>query len=205
MFEDLLKALGLGVCIGVYTFVKHLYDKWVEKKAIENNKKKSLGKIELVLNINSMVQDRLALLRDHYSASRAKVFQFHNGEYYLNGAGVEKFSMSHISVKPGMAVPYNFEEYYTKKEISMSVELIKPICDSSFYYLKTDDLPETSRWRRIFRFNDIKAHLFAKIDYQGFAEGFISISWHDDLEHDTDPTEIIRAAEEIGLLLRTDK
>ncbi|EMO78540.1 hypothetical protein LEP1GSC126_0042 [Leptospira kirschneri str. 200801774] len=198
LLHQAINAAGIIGGLAIATATKYLYELWTEWMKT----KKDRGKIQRELNRNTSVQEHLAVLRDHYNASRAKVFLFHNGEYYHNGRGVEKFSLTNIVVRTGMAYPYKFKEFYTQQPISQSLEIIKPICESDSFFLSTDSLPESSAWKDVFRFNEIKAHLFAKIEYNGKIEGFLSVSWHDDSDIIHDPKEIIETAGDIGILLR---
>ncbi|EMO29400.1 hypothetical protein LEP1GSC170_1207 [Leptospira interrogans serovar Bataviae str. HAI135] len=198
MIEEILSETGIVAGVATITVIKYISDKcaqWLKSY-------RDRGKIQRELNRNTSVQELLAVLRDHYKASRAKVFLFHNGEYYHNGTGVEKFSLTNIVVKSGMAYPYDFNNFYTNQSISQSLEIIKPICESDSVYLLTDSLPESSAWKDIFRFNKIKAHLFAKIEYKGKIEGFVSVSWHEEINRIPQKQEIEEAATGIGILLR---
>ncbi|WP_246838756.1 hypothetical protein [Leptospira stimsonii] len=201
MIEQFTNAAGFALAMAIGTIAKLSFDWWT----VWFKTKRDKEKIPRELDRNFDVQERLAILRDRYSASRAKVFQFHNGEYYFNGTGIEKFSMTNISVRPGIAYPYKFKEFYSSQPISQSLELIKPICENEAFFLKTSDLPDHSGWKDVFRFNEIKSHLFAKIEHNGKIEGFISVSWHEDMVIEIDPTEIIKTAEQIGILLRRRK
>ncbi|EMN93384.1 hypothetical protein LEP1GSC110_3539 [Leptospira interrogans serovar Medanensis str. UT053] len=198
VIEEILSASGIVAGVAAIHILKYISDRWTEW--LKSNRDR--GKIQRELNRNTSVQELLAVLRDHYNASRAKVFLFHNGEYYHNGTGVEKFSLTNIVVKSGMAYPYEFNNFYTNQSISQSLEIIKPICESDSVYLLTESMPESSVWKDIFRFNKIKAHLFAKIDYKGKIEGFVSVSWHEDINRIPQKQEIEEAATEIGILLR---
>jgi len=53
-------------------------------------------------NITQVVE-RLAELRSALGADRACVFQFHNGDYFINGSPILRMSCTHESVAPGVA------------------------------------------------------------------------------------------------------
>lgn len=60
---------------------------------------------DLTINKSAMVQGLLSELRAVVDSDRVRLFQLHNGEYFLSGESSMKISMTHVYVKTGIAIP----------------------------------------------------------------------------------------------------
>ena len=83
-----------GIIIPI--IVVYIRAKLDEKKANKNDK------LEAEIKACNIVNSKLDILREEFSADRAWVMQFHNGgHYYPTGKSIQKFSMFYESVEPG--------------------------------------------------------------------------------------------------------
>mgnify|MGYP003343912152 CR=1 FL=1 len=82
-----------GIIIPI--IVVYIRAKLDEKKANKNDK------LEAEIKACNIVNSKLDILREEFSADRAWVMQFHNGgHYYPTGKSIQKFSMFYESVEP---------------------------------------------------------------------------------------------------------
>jgi hypothetical protein len=71
-------------------------------KRIELKKLKKNDKLESEIEVCNIINNKLDMMRDEFSADRIWIMQFHNGgHYYPTGKSIQKFSMFYESVEPG--------------------------------------------------------------------------------------------------------
>lgn len=96
LFENLSEILIL-LAIAILTACLGRIKNWWKDRAIK--------KFERGINQNMRVQQLLAEVRVTYSADRASLYQFHNGDYYHSGESIMKCSLTHFVTRTGISNP----------------------------------------------------------------------------------------------------
>jgi hypothetical protein len=60
------------------------------------------GKNDNFIFIHSEIHEMLTELRVLTDSARAQIIQFHNGEYFMDGVSMRKFSVTHESLEKGI-------------------------------------------------------------------------------------------------------
>lgn len=89
------------------------------------------------LNRNVRIKDLLQEIRVHFDADRVKLYQFHNGDYYVTGESVQKMSLSHYVVKRGVegpeakhqGIPVSYVSAILAEMVAADGVLVKPVAD----------------------------------------------------------------------------
>lgn len=96
LLKSIADILGL-VLLASATFFFQRIKTWIQEHQAR--------KFDLSINKSAKTQFLISELRAITDADRIKVFQLHNGEYFLNGGELMKSSMTHYYVKTGVAIP----------------------------------------------------------------------------------------------------
>jgi len=89
---EVLGVFGVGIVVGLFTMIK-------KKKFTLNLERK---KEKRTAAAHSNVHETLTELRLLVRASRALVFQFHNGGKFADGSSIKRFSVTHESCGAGV-------------------------------------------------------------------------------------------------------
>lgn len=90
-----------GILGAVVIFIKKILD-IIADKLFE-----SKDKVIETLNAGKLVKDSLESLRVQWGADRASIIQFHNGGFFSNGESMQKFTITHEEISPGVNPLYN--------------------------------------------------------------------------------------------------
>jgi hypothetical protein len=94
----------LGVAIGFFGFGLVIgASGWIVQWLKNKKKVVSEKEVEKEIKKHSQVHDLLGDLRFKTDAGRACLFEFHNGEYYISGQPILKFSMTNESLVLGVS------------------------------------------------------------------------------------------------------
>jgi hypothetical protein len=103
MFETLdpdLRTSIIGFVSGLLgtlvIFIKKILDK------VADNLFEPKDKVLEVLNLGKLIKDSLESLRVEWNADRASIVQFHNGGYFSNGESMQKLTITHEEIGPGV-------------------------------------------------------------------------------------------------------
>ena len=103
MFENLdpdvrTSLIGFisGILGAIVIFIKKILD-MVADKLFEPK-----DKVIETLNAGKLVKDSLESLRTEWGADRACVIQFHNGGFFSNGESMQKITITHEEISPGI-------------------------------------------------------------------------------------------------------
>ena len=80
-------AIGSALILGGIKFFKKM-----KKEFIKDN----------FIQIHTEIHELLTELRVLTDSARTQVIQFHNGEYFIDGISMRKFSLTHESVEKGI-------------------------------------------------------------------------------------------------------
>jgi len=108
MFENLdpdvrTSLIGFisGILGAIVIFIKKILD------IVADRLFESKDKVIETLNAGKLVKDSLESLRTEWSADRACIIQFHNGGFFSNGESMQKLTITHEEISPGITPLYN--------------------------------------------------------------------------------------------------
>jgi len=103
MFDSLdpdVRTSVIGFISGLFGalvfFIKKILDK-VADKLFEPK-----DQVLEILNVGKLVKDSLESLRTEWGADRASIVQFHNGGYFSSGESMQKLTITHEEIGPGV-------------------------------------------------------------------------------------------------------
>lgn len=128
---EVMGVFGVGIVVGLWTMIKK------RKIAARADVKKE----ERIARTHSRVHETLTELRLLVCASRAVVFQFHNGGKFADGSSIKRFSVTHESCGTGVQgmLLESQDVLLTRYK-----ELVDILDTSSNKIIRTSDLPQCS-------------------------------------------------------------
>lgn len=85
-----------GLLGAIVIFIKKILDSLAVKLF------ESTDKVLETLNSGKLVKDSLDNLRCQWDADRASIIQFHNGGFFSNGESMQKLTITHEEISPGV-------------------------------------------------------------------------------------------------------
>jgi hypothetical protein len=151
----------LGLSIGVHRF-------WKSKRKTDN-----------FILIHGEINERLTELRVASNSMRVSVMQFHNGEYYMDGISMRKFSVSHESSYKG----YTSQALKFKNTLcSLFIPLVTKVLENRPLIYSVNALPENSFTKHFFEDEFISHFACLPLKNKNTNVGFILIQWHKDYQ-----------------------
>jgi hypothetical protein len=137
---------------------------------------KSLKKIisnDNFMVVHSEIHELLTELRVLTDSARAQVIQFHNGEYFMDGISMRKFSLTHESVQKGIESDGERIQGYL---CSIFLPLLLLVNDNEPKIHYTCDLKE-SYVKQYFESKNVEAFLVLPIKINNQTTGFCMVQW----------------------------
>lgn len=125
------------------------------------------------ITIHTEIHELLTELRVLTDAARAQVIQFHNGEYFMDGISMRKFSLTHESVEKGIESDGERLQGYL---CSMFLPLLLMVNDNSPKVHYTADLPE-NYVKQYLESRNVEAFSVLPIKINNLITGFIMNQW----------------------------
>ena len=123
--------------------------------------------------VHSEIHELLTELRVLTDAARAQVIQFHNGEYFMDGISMRKFSLTHESVEKGVESDGERVQGYL---CSMFLPLLLLINENDPKIQYTCDLKE-SYAKQYFESRNVEAFSVLPIKVNSQTTGFCMVQW----------------------------
>lgn len=198
----------LGAVIGgaALFFLNHLKE-WMKKR--KNAKKESIPRmVENDVEVYKLLSELLLTTK----ASRALVFQFHNGTHYVNSASQMKMSCTHEIVADGISKEAKSMQNML---ISQHAQAVNDIISHPSAIVDINDC-DTEELKQILRAQGVEVAVYAPFSRGTDVEGFIGINYLDPIDHNY-PGEKLETVREylggcvskcslkIGYLLRRQK
>lgn len=128
---EMVGVFGVGIFVGLWTMIKKR----------KNTARADVKKEEKIAQTHSRVHEALTELRLLVRASRAIVFQFHNGGKFADGSSIKRFSVTHESCGTGVQgmLLESQDVLLTRYK-----ELVDILDTRSNKIIRTSDLPQCS-------------------------------------------------------------
>jgi len=154
-----------------------------------------------MINRNSNIRDLLVELRTVQNADRAKLFQFHNGEYFVSGESVMKLSLTHVAMKTGISFP-EMSASYVSVPTGYLTRTLAAMHEDGIHEVFTDDSEDDFFLKHVFVAEGIQYCLMAPVmDNKKNWVGFVMCVWLHDSKPHTLPKELEHFTAKIGSAL----
>jgi hypothetical protein len=138
------------------------------------------------IQIHSDINERLSELRIQSNAMRASIMQFHNGEYYMDGISMRKFSVSHESSYKGY---YPQVLKFKNSLCSLFTVLLEKMIDATPIIHSVETLSDHGHTKHFFEDEYISHFAILPLKNKGIVVGFILVQWHKDYAPNVDQAE----------------
>lgn len=125
------------------------------------------------INVHSEIHEILTELRVLTDAARSQVIQFHNGEYFMDGISMRKFSLTHESVEKGIESDGQRLQGYL---CSMFLPLLLLINENNPKIHYTADLAE-NYVKQYLESRNVEAFSVLPIKINNINTGFVMNQW----------------------------
>jgi hypothetical protein len=140
LFNITSLATEAGGVLGAILMAAGIYILSAAKKKIEA---KAFFSVENVINRNLRLQALLYECRGVFDCDRVKLFQFHNGDYFLSGESVQKLSITHFALKRGVSSPVSNGNPYLNIPVSVMLHCLDRIKEAeNIMFSSVEDLPD---------------------------------------------------------------
>jgi len=169
-------SIVTAVTVGVFlTGVKLLF-----KKKCDENKK--------FIQVHSEIHETLTELRIKTDAARAQVIQFHNGEYFMDGVSMRKFTLTHESLSRGMSADAGRIKGLL---CSMFLPLLNAVVANDPKIISMYDL-EHSFFKQFFEDNNVEGFCVLPITIKNQITGFVLLQWCNSTKFDLVDTGVVK-------------
>lgn len=155
---------------------------------------KEFGRNDNFITLHSEIHEHLTELRVLTDAARTQIIQFHNGEYFMDGVSMRKFSLTHESLEKGIDSDANRIKGLL---CSMFVPLLNLVLEDSPKTHYTVDL-KNSFLKQYLESRNVEAFSVLPIRLLNQTTGFIMIQWCNSLK-----AEHIDETFSMGQLIKT--
>lgn len=189
IWKNLLEASGYVIAALSFVALMQI-KKWFEGKKFFDASK--------MVSKNTAIRDLLIEARVSQDADRAKLFQFHNGDFYVSGESVMKLSMTHVVMASGVAYPHLSNTAYNSIPTSYLTRLLGSLHENDVVIVKTDELEDDHYMKHIFVSHGVKSSIMTIVkDAKNNWIGVIVCSWIKEVNgFDTDM--LLASATKIG-------
>jgi hypothetical protein len=140
---------------------------------IFKKKKTSEEENKQFIQVHSEIHETLTELRVKTDAARAQIIQFHNGEYFMDGVSMRKFSLTHESLARGMSA----DSFRIKSLLcSMFLPLLNFIVENDPKIQYVGDMPH-SFCKQFFEDNNVEGFSVLPIKIKNQITGFVLVQW----------------------------
>jgi hypothetical protein len=125
------------------------------------------------IHVHSEIHELLTELRVLTNSARTQVIQFHNGDYFMDGISMRKFSLTHESVEKGIESDGERVQGYL---CSMFLPLILTIIENNPKVRYTTDLKD-SYVKQYLESRNVEAFSVMPIRINNQVTGFVMTQW----------------------------
>jgi hypothetical protein len=139
---------------------------------------KSRDKSDNFIAIHTEIHELLTELRLTGKSMRATILQFHNGEYFMDGISMRKFSITHESAHRG----YISQAVKFKNVLcSLFIPLLNKVIEDKAIIYQVAGMSE-SYAKHFFEDENISHYSVLPLKNKNITVGFILIQWHFDFQ-----------------------
>jgi len=171
---SIITASLLGVLAGVV--------KVFSKK--KDNHKENVDFIQ----VHSQIHESLTELRIQTDAARTQVIQFHNGEYFMDGVSMRKFSLTHESLSRGVSAD---AQRIKGLLCSMFVPLMNFVIKNEANVISVYDIPH-SFCKQFFEENNVEGFVVLPLKIRGQITAFILTQWCSEAKLETVDHKLVK-------------
>jgi hypothetical protein len=164
----------LGVLVGVL--------KVFGKK--KDNHKENIDFIQ----VHSQIHESLTELRIQTDAARTQVIQFHNGEYFMDGVSMRKFSLTHESLSRGVSAD---DPRIKGLLCSMFVPLMNFVIKNEANVISVYDIPH-SFCKQFFEENNVEGFVVLPLKVRGQLTAFVLTQWCSEAKLETVDHKLVK-------------
>jgi len=136
----------------------------------KNHKKR---KLDNFWKIHTIIHESLTELRVRTNCARAQIVQFHNGEYFMDGVSMRKFSLTHESVNKGVS---SEADKLQNLLISRFIPLINVLMEDKSTILFTDEVQDET-WKSFLMSGNVVAMTVLPLHHKGDITGYVMCQW----------------------------
>ena len=130
--------------------------------------------------VHTEIHELLTELRLCTDSARTQVLQFHNGEYFMDGITMRKFSVTHESLVRGID---SCVGKMTGSLCSLFVPLLSLVLNNSATILYVTDLKD-SYFKQFFESRNIEAFMVLPLSVKNQITGFVIVQWCNSIKID---------------------
>lgn len=165
--------IGVGIFSSVVTWA---VSKIKQHKKDKKNKLKHSQVFEMT-GVNMNIYEKLLYLRIKSGASRARICLFHNGEEFLTGAPMQKFSCTHETSSKGMS---NESEKLQNCFTTVFLDKIELIKKNNPDLHSVENLKLESKSKFLYKSTEVHFFAVLPIFKNDLIVGFIEVEWNED-------------------------
>ena len=151
-----------GTIIGVMAGAIKIFGK---KDSVKENKQ--------FIQVHSEIHETLTELRIKTDSARAQIIQFHNGEYFMDGVSMRKFSLTHESLARGMSADASRIKSLL---CSMFLPLLNYIIEDDAKLIDVEKMNH-SFCKQFFEDNNVEGFSVLPIRVKNQITGFLMVQW----------------------------
>lgn len=134
---------------------------------------REFGRNDNFITLHSEIHEQLTELRVLTDAARTQIIQFHNGEYFMDGVSMRKFSVTHESLEKGIDSDANRIKGLL---CSMFVPLLNSVVADNAKIHYTVDL-NNSYLKQYLESRNVEAFSVLPISLMNQITGFVMVQW----------------------------
>jgi hypothetical protein len=140
------------------------------------------------IQVHSQIHESLTELRIQTDAARTQVIQFHNGEYFMDGVSMRKFSLTHESLSRGVSAD---DPRIKGLLCSMFVPLMNFVIKNEANVISVYDIPH-SFCKQFFEENNVEGFVVLPLKVRGQLTAFILSQWCSEAKLETVDHKLVK-------------
>jgi hypothetical protein len=140
------------------------------------------------IEVHGEIHETLTELRVKTDAARSQIIQFHNGEYFMDGVSMRKFTLTHESLSRGMSADAGRIKGLL---CSMFVPLLNAVVADDPKIISMYDL-QHSFFKQFFEDNNVEGFCVLPIRIRNQITGFLLNQWCNSTKFDMVDTSVVK-------------
>lgn len=140
------------------------------------------------IQVHGQIHESLTELRIQTDAARTQVIQFHNGEYFMDGVSMRKFSLTHESLSRGVSADATRIKGLL---CSMFVPLLNFVIKNEANVISIYDIPH-SFCKQFLEENNVEGFCVLPLKVRGQITAFILTQWCSEAKLETVDHKLIK-------------